>query len=296
MAIRVWNIQSKSFENETVAGLGAMRFLYGSVPGRWLKRLVFSKRWWSQWMGWYASRPASRKRISSFVREQGIDMTQFEATDYRSFNDFFIRAFRPGARTFTIDPQQIPAFAEARYLAYMGLQKEQRLSVKGALLDLKQLLQSEALAKVFEGGPCVVARLCPKDYHRFHYPESGTTVDVRRIHGVFDSVNPIAIAKKPDVFLNNERVVSVLQTEAMGKLAYIEVGALGVGRIVQTHSLDSPFRRGAEKGYFLFGGSTVILLGEPGRWSVDPEIVSRSKEGIETLIPLGHPIGTISRR
>ena len=83
------------------------------------------------------------------------------------------------------------------------------------------------------------------------------------IDGSYHSVNPIALARVPDVFHRNRRSVCELTTPAFGRIAYIEVGAINVASIVQTHSIG-PCERGQEKGFFQFGGSTVVLLFEPG--------------------------------
>jgi phosphatidylserine decarboxylase len=136
----------------------------------------------------------------------------------------------------------------------------------------------------------VSARLCPVDYHRYHYPDSGQTLDSYSLHGKLHSVSPIALHAKPDVLITNERRVAILQTEHFGKIAYVEIGALNVGRIVQSHSEATAFKRGQEKGYFLFGGSSAVILGEPGRWKLDPAMLERSLQGIETWVALGTPL------
>ena len=90
----------------------------------------------------------------------------------------------------------------------------------------------------------------------------------------------------------NEREVTILETEHFGKLAYVEVGATCVGKIQQTHQ-GSTFERGDEKGMFLFGGSTVIVLGEPGRWAIDQRILDYTNEGVETYIKMGQTLGNV---
>ncbi len=130
------------------------------------------------------------------------------------------------------------------------------------------------------------------DYHRFHYPDGGYTLDAFPVHGKLHSVNPIALKKRGSIFLENERRVSILETKSFGKLAYIEVGATMVGKIVQTHTGKS-FQRGAEKGYFLFGGSTVIVIGEAGKWIPDQDLLENTSNNLETYIKLGSPIAKV---
>lgn len=290
MAIRIFNVATQSEETEIVAGVAGMRFLYETWIGRWLLKAIFCRTWWSRVMGWFANRPMSRRRIEPFVRAQGIDLAEFESTDYPSFNAFFIRRFKDGARSFPADASIFPAFAEARYTVLPIRDLRAPMLIKGQSVDVVGLLDSQEWAQRFDGGACAIARLCPKDYHRFHYPDDGETLEVRRIAGALDSVHPIALARKPHILIRNERVVSLLKTRNFGTLAYVEVGALGVGKIVQTHSLDMPFKRGAEKGYFLFGGSTVVVLTEAGRVRFPEELLART---METWVPLGHPLGQV---
>ena len=137
----------------------------------------------------------------------------------------------------------------------------------------------------------MIARLCPVDYHRFHFPDSGSMVERYTLSGKFHSVNPVALKAQPTIFLENERCVSILKTDNFGYLAYVEVGALCVGKIVQSTNEMVRFERGQEKGYFLFGGSTVIVLGEKGKWLPDSDILENTRKGHETFIKLGACIG-----
>ena len=154
----------------------------------------------------------------------------------------------------------------------------------------------EELAEKFEGGTLIVARLCPVDYHRFHFPVSGELVRHYRVSGALHSVNPIAFESAPQVFLKNERQIAILENQAFGTVAMIEVGALGVGKIVQSAysnrgALPLKFDKGQEKGYFLFGGSTVIWLLEKNKLTLSPDLAQNSAQGLETWIPLGEPLG-----
>ena len=139
-----------------------------------------------------------------------------------------------------------------------------------------------------------IARLCPVDYHRFHFPDDGHYLDLYRIPGRLHSVNPMALKAKGDILITNERHVSILQLKHFGKMAFIEVGATCVGRIVQLSPNDREFKRGDEKGMFLFGGSTVIGIGQPGAWELAPNILEHTNNRIESYLRLGHCIGTRS--
>lgn len=292
--IRYWNRALAREEDERIYGDAAVRWLYGTGAGRALADHILSGRLASQLYGAIQSSPLSRRKILPFVAEFGIDLNEFEGQPYRSFNDFFVRPFRPGARTFAAQPGRLPAFAEARYLAFSKIDEAQTFPVKGQYLSAEALLGSAERAREFIGGPMLLARLCPTDYHRFHFPDDGVVLEHFRLPGALHSVNPIALKYRGNILATNERHVTLLQTANFGRLAYVEVGALCVGKIVQTYSSPS-FRRGDEKGYFLFGASTVIVLGQPGAWHPDADLLEKTQAGkMETYIRLGDAIASRS--
>lgn len=293
--IRVWDRQAGEVITEKVLGEGSLRFLYGTATGKLIADTVLSRRWVSALIGWYQSSPLSRPAIKRFVREYDIPLDEYEDLDYTSFNQFFVRRFRPQARSFTREPGILPAFAEARYTAYRKIEPEMTFPVKGTDLDAALLFGDAEKAAPFLDGPMLLARLCPVDYHRFHYPDDGETVEMYSLPGRLHSVNPISLAATDEVFTGNHRHVSILQTNNFGRLGYVEVGAAGVGRIVQSHDEACRFRRGEEKGCFMFGGSTVIVMGEQGRWIPDVDLLDRTAEGMETLVRLGEPVGRAKR-
>jgi len=241
-------------------------------------------------VGWYKSQRFSARAIDPFIRQYHILVEEFEARRYGSFNEFFIRKFQPGVRPFCPEPYHMPAFAEARYFAYREVGATHLVPVKGAELLPEAILGGSENAAPFLGGPALVARLAPVDYHRFHFPDDGAILKHYPLAGALHAVNPLALAYKRDLFATNERKVSLLDTEHFGRLAYVEVGALCVGRIVHTHAHEGRFQRGAEKGYFLFGASTVIVFGEPGAWVPAPDLLEQTALGRETLVRLGETV------
>lgn len=288
--IKVWDRQKNSEETELVYGDAGVRMLYETRLGQFAADHLLTGRTLSRLYGAYQNSSASRKKIPSFIEHFKIPMEEYEERDFRSFNDFFIRKFKLGQRRFEMAANKLAAPAEGRYLGWEQISPDQKFPVKGSDLTAEALLGSADIARAFEGGPLLIARLCPVDYHRFHYPDDGRTWDSFRIHGKLHSVNPVALRYRSEIFFTNERQVSLLDTKNFGRIAYIEVGALCVGKIVQTH-LRPDFDRGDEKGYFLFGGSTVILLGQPGVWKPSADILSQTASKMETLIRLGDVIG-----
>jgi phosphatidylserine decarboxylase len=291
--IVIWNRKEKRKEIENVYGDALLKWVYGTRPGQTLADQILSKAFLSRVYGAYQSSSLSQHKVNPFVRQFRIPMEEYEGAPFRSFNDFFIRKFKPGTRPLDETPSHMPAFVEARYFAYQKVNSEQKIPVKGAALSPAALLGSEEKARPFVGGPLLLARLCPTDYHRFHFPDNGRILDSYKLHGKLHSVNPMALKFKNEIFITNEREVTLLETRNFGKLAYLEVGALCVGKIVQTYGSKKEFKRGDEKGYFLFGGSTVIVLGEKGAWKPDADLLEQTSENRETLVRLGERIAAV---
>jgi phosphatidylserine decarboxylase len=289
--ITFWNRRTGRTEQELVYGEGAIRWIYETKPGQALGEIFLSRRIVSAVYGSVQDTPWSARKIAPFVKQFAIPMNEYEDVPYRTFNEFFIRRFRAGMRPFTTAPTELAAPAEARYFAIEKLSPDQRVQVKGIALTATELLGDATVAAAFHGGPALIARLCPVDYHRFHFPDDGRVVSSTRHKGPLHSVNPMALQFKPDILITNERQVNILDTAHFGRIAYVEVGATMVGRIIQSHAMDQPFRRGDEKGYFLFGGSSVVVLGEPGAWVPDADLLQQTAEGRETLVRLGERIG-----
>ena len=296
--IKYFNRMTGKNEIEKVYGDWFINFLYRSVAGKQIGS-AFTNKFFSKAYGALQDLPQSHKKVKPFVEKFNIPLEDYEPgsrpsldprDSYRSFNEFFIRKFKLGKRSFVTEPHRMAAFAEARYVGFESIDEKSKYPVKGSYLLAKDLIGNDQIASIFEGGPLMIARLCPVDYHRYHYPDNGKVVEHYPIAGAFDSVNPLALQYKNHIFIKNERYVSILQTENFGRIAYIEVGAICVGKIVQTHRWNKPFMKGEEKGYFLFGGSTVIIIGEKGAWKPSGDIMMNTKNGIETYLHLGQEV------
>ena len=297
MEIKYFNREKDAVETEKVYGSEAVNWLYDSSTGKLLSQLLIKKPI-SQIYGAVQSMGLTKKKVAPFIRDFNINMDEYipeEGRDmsspYSSFNKFFIRQFKEGKRPFA-EGSTFPAFSEARYFGYESLNDEELIPVKGKYLTAKALLDNDKWAPAFENGPCLLARLCPVDYHRFHFPDNGKILDYYPVKGLLHSVNPLALKKVPEIFSVNERAVTIIETENFGKLAYVEVGAICVGKIVQSRPMEGQVKRGEEKGYFLFGGSTVIVLGEKGKWKPDDVVLEHTKNGMEVYQKLGSGIGS----
>ncbi|MBT3983698.1 MAG: phosphatidylserine decarboxylase [Bacteriovoracaceae bacterium] len=296
--IKFFNRYTQKVEEEKVYGSELIHWLYNSNTGSFLSDII-CRYPISQAYGFLQSTRGSSKKVDRFVQEFNINIDEYLPSNaavsgkpYGSFNEFFIRRFKEGKRSFPEDPTKMGAFSEARYLGWEKITDDLEFPLKGHTMTAEAVLAREGVSKPFIGGPMMIARLCPVDYHRYHYPDSGTTGEEYRVSGRLHSVNPIALKYKGDTFATNERAVSILNTENFGKIAYVEVGATLVGKIVQSHPVSKPFNRGDEKGYFLFGGSTVVIFGEPGKWKPSEDILSNTKDRVETYIKLGDTVAS----
>lgn len=296
--IKFYNRSTGKIEVEKVYGDSFIKLLYKTSLGK-LTGKVFTNKYFSQFYGSFQDFPLSARKVRPFVEKFNINLDEFEPgakitpdplDSFENFNQFFIRKFKLGQRQFDSTPSVMPAFAEARYVGFESVNEKDKFPVKGIFLGAQDLIGHQQVGKIFQGGPLLIARLCPVDYHRYHYPDDGKILDQYRVKGAFDSVNPLALKYKNQIFIKNERHVSILQTKNFGRLAYIEVGAICVGKIVQTHRWDKPFIRGEEKGYFLFGGSTVVVIGEKGLWKPADDILKNTQAGMETYLKLGEKV------
>lgn len=296
--IRYIDFDTGSEHIEQVYGGFWVKLLYGTWLGQLLSSLVAAP-FVSRAYGWMQDQPFSRNKVAPFIERFDIDMKEFlpqegrsDEEPYDTFNHFFTRRVKSEARPFALETA-FPAPCDARYFAYDSLNDDVLIPVKGRHFNAEALLANEHWQETFKDGPGFIARLCPVDYHRFHFPDDGKVLESWRIPGALHSVNPWALTFKQDIFMLNERQVTILETKHFGKLAYIEVGATCVGKIKQTHESDA-FKRGDEKGMFLFGGSTVIVIGESGKWKMDQRLLDNTKNAVETYIKMGREIGSVT--
>lgn len=265
-----------------------LRFLYRPILGAPL-RFLMTRKWVSKLGGAYMDSGVSKHRIARFVKSNHIDLSDYENRPYTSFNDFFTRKILPDRRVFSSYETDFCSPADSRLSAFK-VDETAVFKIKGNPFTLAELLGDEALARQYAGGTVLVFRLSVDDYHRYAYFDGGkVAVPPRYIPGAFHTVRPIAFAHNRKVLCQNAREVTVLDTENFGKAIYIEVGAMMVGRIVN-HS-KTTFIKGEEKGYFAFGGSTVVLVLEKDKAHVESIFFENTAKGLETRVLCGETIG-----
>lgn len=296
MAIKIYDPKRGTYFEEAVSGEGFLKFLYGTPAGGLALEALVKRRLFQALAGAYCQSAFSRRAIAPFAGRYGIDLTEAIIPDggFSSFNEFFARRLKDGARPYPNDPAVLVSPADGRVKVETNLDPERLLQIKGSSYSLGDLTGDKTDAKIYRGGTLYTIRLNPTDYHRFHYPSDGREISGRFFPGSYYSVNPLALKKIPQIYLRNKRHVSVLHTPVFGRLLFIAVGATSVGSIVLTHG-EGDFLTGEEKGFFRFGGSTILLVLPPfkGRFSPRPDVIKQSALGFETLLPMGEELGRL---
>lgn len=310
MRIKYIDRESGKEAYEEVYGGQAIDWLYSS-KSKSEKKALFSLNHrlaasFKKLVGWLVSRKLlsviygafqksylSRKKVDPFIRQFNIKKNDFlEPVDgYSSFNDFFIRKIRLDARPIDKDPKVAICPADGRYQVYPNLSSTIQLAVKGKQLSGEQLLQACGIKGAAEGYSLVKVRLCPVDYHRYHFPFDCIVTEPRIFKGPLLSVNPIALGSNPSILLKNHRIVSFLKSEHFGEVIFVEVGATFVGTIHQTYTQHQMQYKAEEKGYFSFGGSMLLLFFRKDKIQWDSDFLSASDKGLELYAKMGTSLG-----
>ncbi len=264
-----------------------LRFLYHTSCGRSVLK-VLTLPALSKAAGVFMDSRFSVPLIDGFIKNNNIDMSEFEERDFVSFNDFFTRHVKNGKRPVDMSDDSFIAPCDGNLTVY-NIYSDGIYHIKNSSYKISDLLRSEKLAKKFENGYMMVFRLCVDNYHRYHYLDDGIKSVNRSIPGILHTVMPIAV-NSCNVYCENSREYTLLRTKNFGDVIQMEVGAMLVGKI-KNHHEKHRFKRGEEKGMFLYGGSTIILLVEPGKVMIDDDILTYSANGIETPVKFGQKLG-----
>lgn len=262
-------------------------FLYGTKFGRLILKLL-TRPWISKTSGFLMDRGFSRCLIKGFVKKNGIDMNEYVPCKYKSFNKFFYRDIKPEMRPFDMEPTSYVAPCDG-VLSVYNISDDLVIPVKQSRYSISDLLRDEEMAKQFNGGICLVYRLCVNHYHRYSFNDSGRLGEYKFIPGILHTVRPIALRHVP-VFTENARECVIMDTDNYGKVAQIEVGAMLVGKIVNNKDVTT-FTRGLEKGHFEYGGSTIIQLLQPGKVELPKELFDVTDKEEETPVKMGQKLG-----
>ncbi len=282
-------IRNNQLVEETNPSFGLLRFLYAHHLGLFA-RMILKRHWVAHLIGRYYATLRSRNQIAPFIKRFNIDMSDFMVPTggYQSFNDFFTRSLKAGART--IDQNHAIAPSDCKVYVIPNISTSTNFFVKHQPFNLKQFLGSDALATLFQNGTLFMFRLAPYDYHRFHFPIDCVPSQPKVIKGVLESVNPFVFYRGVQPLITNERHLITLETKQYGTVAMVPVGAMMVGAIGYTYTPNHAYKKGDETGFFAFGGSTVVLLFKQSVITPRANFIKNSLQGFETAVTMGESI------
>lgn len=263
---------------------GLVKFLYNNFFGRLLLKLLTNKIF-ANFGAWFMKSSLSSFMIKKKIKKYNIDMSLYEDREYKSYNDFFTRKLKKIKFDSNEDSFISPCNSK---LTILHLNNDSFFNIKGSIYQFKEIINDD-IANKFVNGYALIFRLDINDYHHYCYIDNGTRSDFTHIKGKLHTVQPI-VYDKVKVFHRNSREWCVLHTENFDDIVMVEVGALLVGRICNNKKIKK-FVRGEEKGYFEFGGSTIILFVKDNVVTFDEDILNNSAEGKETIVHCGEKIG-----
>lgn len=290
--IKYFSRESGKIETETVYGEGFLRWAYGNPLGRLTVELAVKRAWFSRWYGWRMDRPASRAKVEPFIEDYGLDVDAFADSpdSFRSFNEFFYRKLKPEARPVEASPDAAVFPADGRHLAIADVDAARDFYIKGQRFDLPAFLDDADLAAEFAGGAMLISRLCPVDYHRYHFPVAGEAGPSVAVKGHLRSVSPLALRRRLAIFWENKRARTVIESPVFGKVVVMAIGATCVGSMHATYQ-PGLVAKGEEKGYFSFGGSCIATIFQRGRIQFDDDLLVHAGEQREVYAKMGERCG-----
>lgn len=238
-------------------------------------------------VGSFMESRASKMLIKPFVRRNGIDMSEYEPGPFKSFDAFFCRKIISDARNIDKTPLSVISPCDGKIQVY-PINEDTHFEIKGIPYSCGSLLRDRKLAEMYSGGTLMLLRLSVDDYHHYVYPINGNANEPVRIDGRYHTVHPYVASHRP-IYRENAREYSLIETENVGNVLMMEVGAMMVGKIINTHP-SGRVTRGEEKGYFKFGASSIVLCFEKGMITPDPDLIKNSAVGAETIVKLGEHI------
>lgn len=283
---------SGEIKTENVPGEGILKWLYSSATGKAALHILVKRKIISAIGGWYMNTSYSKKRIEKFIHQHQINIREFEiekSSDFKSFNDFFYRRLKPNAREIG---NKLVSPADGKILVFPALKDVNSFFIKGTAFSLDDFLGDKTLAEKYKNGSMAIIRLAPPDYHRYHFPATGMASESVKIKGHYYSVSPLALQKSLRIFCENKREYCQLSTKEYGELLIVDVGATMVGSIIQTYTANTTVNKGDEKGYFAFGGSTLVLFFEEGKLLFDSDLIENTRQGFETTVKVGENIAS----
>ena len=291
--IRYFHRAKQVVETEEIYGGDWLRWTYETGLGKFALNALVKRAIVSRYYGWKMSQRGSAHRVLPFIVNYNLDVDEFAKKPYafKSFNEFFYRALKPGARPVAAGDRTAVLPADGRHLAFQNVDATEGFYAKGQRFELASFLGSAELGREFAGGSLLISRLCPVDYHRFHFPVAGTPGETRQINGWLYSVSPVALRQNLAYLWENKRMITLVDSPVFGRVAVCEIGATMVGTIQQLYVPGRAVAKGEEKGLFKFGGSCVVTIFQPGKIRFDADLVQHSAGNLEVYAKMGESLG-----
>ncbi len=291
--INYYNRYTQKIEQESVYGLAWLKWSYGNPLGRLSLHALVKRAFFSRWYGRRMDSPSSRAKIVPFLQKYGTDISELAdpVDSYQTFNEFFYRQLKPSARPISSDSNSVCFPADGRHLAFQDISEAPGFFIKGQRFDLRKLLGDSGLAEKYKHGTAILSRLCPVDYHRYHFPVGGQVTRSTLINGPLYSVNPIALRQNLNILAENKRAWCRIESPVLGSVLMFEIGATCVGSFEYTYQPDSWVEKGTEKGYFKFGGSSTFTLFPPNTIQLDSDLIEHSSQQRELYARMGDRMG-----
>jgi phosphatidylserine decarboxylase len=279
---------------ESVYADGLLHWLYNSKIGTIINCFVFRNQYFSRLYGWLDKQRLSKRKIEPFIRKMKVNQNELTCPieGFKSFNDFFKREIDLSKRRINLNPQVCISPVDGKILVYQSLDPDMTFRIKRSVFNLRSFLCDETLVERFRQGSMVIGRLCLKDYHHFHFPDSGFPGEAVSIKGKYYTSGPYNLRGLIPFFSENYRMLTIFDSEHFGQIAMSEIGAFTVGSIQQRYHSGRHVAKGDRKGFFEMGGSTVVLLFEKGRIELDTDLCANTRNDIETYVLMGDSVGS----
>lgn len=296
-SIKYFDRAEKVLKTERVYADGILYWLYNSKIGNIMNDFVFRQKYVSQLYGWLNKQWLSKRKIEPFIQKVKVNEDELicPMEDFKSFNDFFKREIDLSKRRINPSTHVCISPVDGKILAYQSMNPEMSFRIKRSIFNLRSFLCDETLVERYRQGSMVVGRLSLRDYHHFHFPDSGFPGEAISIKGKYYASGPYNLRKLIPFFSENYRMLTIFDSEHFGKITIVEIGAFTVGSIQQRFRSGRRVAKGDRKGFFEMGGSTVVLLFEKGRIKLDPDLCANTRNDIETYVLMGDSIGSAPR-
>lgn len=292
MQIKFIDRKTGTLVTEIPPAEGLLKFLYSNPLGKLTLLPLVKRKLISRVYGKRMDSPNSVNKIEGFVKDLNIDMSESQKTiaEFTSFNDFFYRKLKSSARPIG---EGFVSPGDGKLLAFETVSDVKKFFVKGRDFTLNEFLADKALAETYKDASLIILRLAPNDYHRYHFPYTGVPSEMTKIKGRYYSVSPYALAENfTKVFCENKREFCTLQSKDKGNILIVPVGATMVGSIIETFKPNAQVNKGDEMGYFAFGGSTIVILVDSKKISIDKDLIENTKNKMETFVRMGEKIAS----